>query len=366
MKIENDFHTTPNNVVLKMINLVNDYQTSFEPFAGNGVFLDHLCKKFPNKMNFFCEIQETLYDVLAEKYTPLAKDVRDVSVFNYFNLVITNPPFTDIEQHIESCCDFVASQGQLILLLPITMWNKVNEIKENGFEIILKEKLGRVNFNGTKVQVFILNAIKTESNDYVPECSLSERENLINKDIQIKLQPDTVFSKVALKMLAEYYGYVPYKIYKTDFITLRADYDPVKPDKNYSEWAISFEKIVEGNYHPVEVRNSLINRRALKYSILFDEHHIPDLNEMLYNGFLNIESFYNYFDSPFVEYERFICQEDNTQSYLDDNFPGWDLEKARNLSYMLYTDCKTYRMFMFGDKRITGRLINELNNILNE
>ena len=46
MKKEFDFHITPDPVVDEMIQMVDNFDICFEPYAGTGVILDKLKEKF--------------------------------------------------------------------------------------------------------------------------------------------------------------------------------------------------------------------------------------------------------------------------------------------------------------------------------
>lgn len=349
MKKKYDFHITPNQIIDEMVKLVDDFDICFEPYAGTGVILDKLKEKYPNKLYYYSEIQEDLNEKLEDKYYSLGLDADDLHIeYGFCDLVISNPPFTDIKDYIGIADTYVKLNGTIILLLPSSIYTIIDSYLSD-FEIIEKKELGIVDFDGTKTAVFILKAkrIKVWRKDY---------KNIVS---EIPLSCTTEFGKGLLKILFDYYGFLPKAVTKFNWVT---KYYSTRFEKDLQEWRLFLYRAKE----PIRETNAYnwCETTDDEFSVFFKKDYIPTLDDIIEQGCNYFLNHWNVFEDTQQDYESFILYHEDSQEYLDlyyEEMPK--LEELRTLTYRLYQDSKVLRSFRFNDKRIMRDVMDKIHEL---
>jgi phospholipid N-methyltransferase len=133
-KKKNNFYATPDNVAFEMVENIHLYNgiKILEPSAGQGVFIEALIERFMNDDNLeeieihFCEIDEYNYIFLERlqiecgintiikgkklKLKGFFGDFLTLDLPPIYDLIIGNPPFTGVENHIKKMINCLAGE----------------------------------------------------------------------------------------------------------------------------------------------------------------------------------------------------------------------------------------------------------------
>lgn len=140
----NEFFPTPfsvcefimKNISLPYGKLPQDYKI-LEPSAGTGSFADNMIYLMGwNKQNFdIIELNKDFQDYLKQKeYNLIDTDCINCQKYNHYDLLIMNPPFEFIKEHLEHCLKLLKPKSQFICIAP-KMFPKQNEDFINKYEI---------------------------------------------------------------------------------------------------------------------------------------------------------------------------------------------------------------------------------------
>lgn len=347
MKKENDFHVTPDWLCDELIGLIpSDAKSICEPFAGNGAILNKIETK-EDRLIYYYEIDEDraikldtgkciLLDFGFGQFTYISQ---------HFDCIVTNPPFTDIFHHIDNMTAALQEDGTLISVLPMSWWSKIHEF--DCIDIIEKREKGTVDFNGTKVNVFILIAKKNSK--YKGEEVYTE----------IDVTPKTKDGKYLLSQLMFFFGVYPKKVLKENFCTR------ILSEKDCDEWRVYLGKFKSPQF---ETWSEFDDGDA--FSVFFKKDHKPTIDECLEEGFISLRQYFGTFDDIQQEPHSFAMEEGRAEEwiYLWYGKNEVPISEIRDMSYRLYKDSKLLSKFLFKNSKYSSSfsdLINETDENLN-
>ena len=197
--------------------------------------------------------------------------------------------------------------------------------------------------------MFILKAkrIKLWSKDYNPIIS------------EIPLTCTTEYGKALLKILFDYYGYIPKAVTKSDIVT---KYYSTKFELDCQEWRLFLSRAKEP-WADTEHYDWSDNNYD-EFSVFFKKDYIPTLDEILEEGYNYFLNHWSIFKDTQDDYESFLMNQDESQEYIDLYYGDMPkLEELRKMGYKLYQDSKVLRSFRFKNPRIMRELLEEIHEI---
>ncbi len=177
MKDNQDFYPTPNHLIAKMIDKVEDFSrvnTILEPSAGDGAIIDYLRDNYRWSRYEIYAIEKDvrLQKELINKNIPLVdSDFLQYNGLEQYDLILANFPFSDGEKHLAKAIDLMFS-GQIVCLLnaetiknPYTNTRKalVKILNSLGAEIEFIKGAFRDAQRKTDVEVALIHVKKEKS-----------------------------------------------------------------------------------------------------------------------------------------------------------------------------------------------------------
>lgn len=143
-----DFYPTPEKIILKMVKksriLNSDMRVInlLEPSAGKGNIVDFIENKYNKyytkkiRIDVIEKDEQLLNFLTGKKYKIVSNDFLEFQTNKHYDLIIMNPPFSDVEDHILKAFE-ILQNGELITLLDTNTLNK-NTFKANKIKEILR------------------------------------------------------------------------------------------------------------------------------------------------------------------------------------------------------------------------------------
>ncbi len=113
-----DFYPTPEKVIQEMLKISEvTNKIILEPSAGTGNIVDY-CNKMGAKEVLTCEINDKFRAVLAEKSHVIGADFLELKAedISHIDMIVMNPPFSTIKQHILHAWDIAPGGCEIISL----------------------------------------------------------------------------------------------------------------------------------------------------------------------------------------------------------------------------------------------------------
>jgi 16S rRNA G966 N2-methylase RsmD len=154
-------HVTPaaQSLALCEYSSFNNFESIdvLEPQAGTGNILAAAYSYFPNARFMAVERHQKLFNSLSDRLDkPSIRLVNDCfleasnSLLASFDLILSNPPFREVKQHIQAALSCLKSGGELLAIVPVTF---------NHPDAETLECLGEV-FASTKAHTKIIKIVR--------------------------------------------------------------------------------------------------------------------------------------------------------------------------------------------------------------
>jgi phospholipid N-methyltransferase len=157
---DTECHVTPEVYGDVMVSVLGDISGKriCEPEAGTGMLVHCLLKAGVMPVNIVAvELNTTLFQTLENRFHGQAVTLKNECFFGYaescemFDSVVMNPPFRQVNRHIDAAIKVLRTEGILVALVPITF-------NRSGFDLV--ETLPGDVFAATKVNTKIVRYVK--------------------------------------------------------------------------------------------------------------------------------------------------------------------------------------------------------------
>jgi len=235
-----DFYPTPNSIINKMLEGIkfDEINSVLEPSAGDGKIVEKVIDKFKYSHSYSynreavwdidtIEIDQNLQYILKGKnYRVVHNDFLTYNSYKKYDLIISNPPFSQGDKHLLKMLDMQENGGQIVCLLnaetlrnPCTNIRKdlINRLEQYNADIEYIQNAFVDAERSTYVEIALIkiNIPKQEHNSVILDELKKEEQhreeatysnsNIINADfIKGVIEQYNFEIKAGLKLIAEY------------------------------------------------------------------------------------------------------------------------------------------------------------------